>query len=355
MKNAIVIVLALAACSKGKDKDAAEDKAAPAAAAKATEAKKTAEPPRPQPLPIKAFVELDTKQLGFKPQVVLGKTPEAVAKELPQYLRKDKTSEAVSKRTEAMMADMKKQVESYGVDTTKKTDVEIRLPPTPASTRSDGETHVILHQDDDKTIRQYGVWFETTPAEREEIVKTFDEVWGAHKVVNETLGPRLTWFAAKEGVRASTKEEKKDDRIDVDYVRYLPLAKFFGEPGALWGFEKAERPLIGATIEEVQAAYGPLEVDKVSETIKLELPPTDYDGGSSVTMILMFTERGKVRQWHASLPFKDYEPARAEYEAALDAKFGKPKPARHEHLIYAKKVDVQYSKYTHELDIDVNR
>jgi hypothetical protein len=98
-------------------------------------------------------------------------------------------------------------------------------------------------------------------------------------------------------------------------------------------------------------------VSKESGTITLELPPTDYDGNSSHTRILMFVEGGKVRQWNANVPYEDYEPARAEYGAALDAKFGKPKPARREHFIYGKKpkVDVNYSKFTDELEIEVTR
>jgi hypothetical protein len=352
MKTKLMIVLALAACSKSENK-------APKPEAKVVESKvaKPAEPPKTPPLPVKAFVEQDTKQLGWKPQVVLGKTPDTLAKELPQYLRQDKTSAAVSAKTDEMMAGMKEDMKKHGIDVDKKrSDIEFRLPPTPGTT--DETTHVILHQDDDGTVRQYGVWFKPSAAERAEITKAFDELWGANKVVKETLGPRTTWFDANLGMRASTKVELADhekDRLDIDYVRYLPLAKFFGEPGALWGFEKPDRPLIGATVEQLQAAYGKIEVDKDGGTAKLELPPTDYDGNSSHTLILMFLEKGKVKMWNTSIPFDEYEPARAEYEALLDAKFGKPKAARREHFIYAKKIDVNYSKFTHELDIEVTK
>ncbi len=254
-----------------------------------------------------------------------------------------------------MMADMKKEIEAAGVDLSKKTDIEFRLPPTPGAKR--GETHVIIHLYDDKVIRQYGVWFDTTAEEKAEIIKTMDEVWGPHKVVQETLGHQMQWYDAKNGVRASTRVKGDGDRIDIDYVRYLPLAKFFGEPGPVWGFEKAERPFLGATVAEIEATYGKVKVDKDGGTLTLHLPPTDYDGNSSKTMVLMFLTGGKVRQWNTHVPFEDYEPARAEYAAALEAKFGKPKPARHDHLIFGKKpkVDVQYSKYTSELDIEVSK
>jgi hypothetical protein len=69
----------------------------------------------------------------------------------------------------------------------------------------------------------------------------------------------------------------------------------------------------------------------------------------------MFVRGGKVGQWNLRIPFEDYEPAKAEYAAALLATFGAPKSAAHDHLIYAKKIDVEYSKYTHELDVEVSK
>jgi hypothetical protein len=352
MKNLIAIVLVLAACGKSDDKKADKAEAAKPVAA---EPAKPAAPPKPTPLPVQAFVELDPGKLAFKPAAVLGKTPEDIAKALPQFLRKDKTSAAVSAKTDELMAGMEADLKAKGIDVKKNSGKpEFRLPPTPGGTRP--ETHVILHTDDDGTVRQYGVWFETTAAEKQEIIDTFDKLWGKHKIIDETLGPQMTWFDAASGFRASTRVKADNpDRIDIDYVRYLPLAKFFGEPGPLWGFEKAERPFLGATTAEIEATYGKVAVSKESETITLELPPTDYDGNSSHTRILMFTTKGKVRQWNTHIPFEDYEPARAEYGAALDAKFGKPKPARREHLVYGKKpkVDVNYSKFTDELDIEV--
>ena len=42
---------------------------------------------------------------------------------------------------------------------------------------------------------------------------------------------------------------------------------------------------------------------------------------------------GKVGDWRTHFPFDDYEPAKAEYEALLEAKLGKPKAAK-DHFIY---------------------
>ena len=357
MKKTLLLALLLVACKKDK----AENKPAAEPAKVVDKAPdKPVEKPKPAAMPLKAFVELDPATLPFKAPAVLGKKPEEVAQAFPQFLKKEdpKVSEAVRKKTDEMMGDMKEDMKKYGIDPDKqpKTEVEIRLPPTPAT--KDDSTHVILYLDSDTgAIRSYGVWFRGGKAEGEEIVKTFDQLWGAHKMVNETLGARHTWFDAKNGIRASTRlEPDHPENVDVDYVRYLPLAQFFGEPGKLWGFEKAERPLIGATVDELKAAYGKDALtDPNDDTITLQLPPTDYDGDTSHTRILLFLEKGKVRQWNVSIPYKDFEPARAEYEAALDAKLGKGKPAKHDHILYGKGIDVQYSHFTNELEIEVSR
>ncbi|NVB82324.1 MAG: hypothetical protein HOV81_28345 [Kofleriaceae bacterium] len=315
-------------------------------------------------VPLAAFLDPESKAIAWKPQDVLGKQPADLAKTFAQYLKVEKTSAAVKAKTDEMMADMKKEVEAMGIDTTRNANLpEFELPAAPYN--DGGNTHVILYTNDDSSVRSYGVWFHTGsitpeygfPVQGEEIVKKLDELYGAHKVVKETLGDQHVWYDAKRGVRATTRLDKPAD-VDLTYVRYLPLANLFGAPGAVWGFEKAERPLIGATPDEIVATYGKdyeVKRDDKAQTITMIMPPTDYDGDTSTTRVLMFVRGGKVGEWHMSIPFDNYEPAKAEYEAALLAKFGAPKPAAHDHLIYAKKVDVEYSKYTHELDIEVSK
>ncbi len=308
--------------------------------------------------PLRAFVEPETTRIAWKPQDVLGKTPAELEKQYPQYVGKDQTSDAVKAQTKAMMADLEKDVKAMGVDPNKSsTDLEVRLPATPLG--ADTTTHAILHLNDDGTVREYGVWIRTEelgdygfPSEPTEVVKLFDELWGPSKKIKDTLGERTSWFDAKRGIRVSTQiDPGKPNELDLDYVRYLPLASFFGAPGAKWGFEK-DFSLVGATTDQLTAAFGSA-VKLKDGTATLTLPPTDYQGDTAVTTILMFIEKGKVEHWQTSIPFEDYEPARAEYEALLEAKLGKPKAAPHDHLAYPGKVDVEYSKYTHELDIEV--
>jgi hypothetical protein len=226
---------------------------------------------------------------------------------------------------------------------------------------------MILHTHDDGSVRSYGVWFHTAslspqygwPTQSEDIIKKLDESWGPHKVVRETLGDRWTWFDAKRGVRVSTRKDKPED-LDLDYVKYLPLPDLFGAAGPVWGFEKTERPLLGATPDEIEATYGKVydvKRDDKAGTIAMKLPPTDYDGDTAVTSVLMFVKGGKVSQWNLHIPFDNFDPARAEYEAALTTKFGAPKKAPHDHFLYGKKptTDVEWSKYTHELDVEVTK
>lgn len=313
-------------------------------------------------VPIKELLDPQSKVVAWHPQDVLGKQPAELATQFPQYIKVDRASDAVTKQTDEMMKDLNKDLEKQGIKVKPSEGPEFELPASPFA--DDTTTHVILHTNDDGRVRVYGVWFRTAnlsptfgfPAQAEVITKTLDELWGPHKVIKDTLGDRTTWFDAKRGVRVSTMIEKPEE-VDLDYARYLPLAQFFGAPGKVWGFEKPERPLLGATPDEIVAAYGKdyeVKRDDKAQMLTITLPPTDYESNSSGTHIMMHVKGGKVSQWSTHIPFDDYEPARAEYEALLAAKLGKPKASR-EHLIYGKKpsVDAQYSKYTHELDIEV--
>ncbi|MBA3463518.1 MAG: hypothetical protein H0T46_26415 [Deltaproteobacteria bacterium] len=312
-------------------------------------------------VPIKDFVELDTKSIAFKPGDVLGKTSEELMTKFPQYAGKDTTSASTKAATDKMMEGMKKDLEAKGVKIKERSDdIEVRLPATPYA--DDSTTQVILHQNDDNTIRSYGVWFRTSdlmsgitwPQQREEVIKQFDTLWGPHKKLKETLGEEYVWYDAKSGIRASARGEADNlGELDVSYVRYLPLASFWGAPGPLWGFEKEKR-LIGQTPDEVAAAYGAAYKSN-GDSATIKLPPTDYESDSGVTTILMFFEGGKVREWRFNIPFESYGPARAEYEAALDAKFGKGKPGKRESVSYGKGVEVRYSDITNNLDVEVSK
>jgi len=313
-------------------------------------------------MPLDAFLETDPARIAWKPQAVLGKLPADLAKTFPQYKKAVETSEAVKKQTAEMMKELDKEVAALGIDTKKDANLpEFELPPSPYE---DGRaTNVILHTDDDGTVRSYGVWFRTMslspaigwPEQSGAIVKFLDEKWGAHKTVKETLGEEMRWHDPKLGIRASARMEKPED-FDLSFTKYFPIANFWGEPNGLWGFEKKERPLIGATPEEIQAAYKEYGVkhDKVSKTVTIYMPPTDYDGDSARTAILCFLRAGdKVGDYRFNLPYKEYEPAKAEYEAALLAKLGKPGKEKYGEIPYGKTTKVRWSDITKSLEVIV--
>jgi len=322
-------------------------------------------------VPLAAFVDPASSQLAMKPQDVLGKTAKELMEKFPQYVRPAHVSESTKAATEAMMADMKKEVEEMGVDTSHHgDDVDITLPATPFAAGT--STQALIHQNDDGTVRGFEVWFRTKsiglieigwPAEITELVKLFDDKWGPSKKIKRVLGEESTWYDPKTGVRASAQlDPSNPDDLDVSYIRYQPLAAFFGEPGPVWGFEKPERPLLGATADELVAAYGSaVKIDTDNDTATLTLLPTDYDDGVATTTILMFIRGGKVGQWNVSLGFEAYEPSRAEYEALLAAKFAKsgpPKPGEYKgHMVYNKKptVDAEFTDITHDLDLEVSQ
>jgi hypothetical protein len=124
----------------------------------------------------------------------------------------------------------------------------------------------------------------------------------------------------------------------------------------VWGFEKPERPLIGATADEIVATYKEYAPKVASDgsTVTLYMPPTDYDGSSARTNILAFVRKGgKVGDYRFSLPYRSFPAARAEYEAALLTKLGKPGKEKYGDTPYARRTKVRWSKYTDSLDVIV--
>ena len=213
-------------------------------------------------VPLAAFLDVENKAIAWKPQDVLGKQPADLAKTFAQYLKIEKTSEAVKAKTAEMMKDLDKEVAAMG-DRHQAQREPPRVPaPAGAVQRRRVDPRDPLHERRQQRAQlrrvvphgsispEYGF-----PTQGEEIIKQLDEMYGAHKVVKETLGDHHVWYDAKRGIRASTRLEKPQD-VDLVYVRYLPLANLFGAPGAVWGFEKPERPLIGATPDEIVATYG---------------------------------------------------------------------------------------------------
>lgn len=316
-------------------------------------------------MPLDAFIEHETTRIAWKPQDVLGKKADDLAKTFPQYKKAVETSAAVKAKTDEMMKELDKEVAALGVKTKRDKELpEFELPATPYA---DGRaTHVILYDNDDGTVRSYGVWFRTAsispemgwPQQSADIKKLLDDKWGKPKQVTDMIEDEWRWYDPKQGIYATTRIQKpeKPEELDLVYVRYLPLDTFFGAPGTAWGFEKAERPLIGATADEVKAAYkdyAPKVADDGS-TVTLYLPPTDYAGSNAQTSILCFVRNGKIGDFRFDLPYGPFATARAEYEAALEKKLGAPgKTSKYGETPYGKITKVRFSDITKNLDVIV--
>ncbi len=313
-------------------------------------------------MPLDAFIEHETTRIAWKPEDVLGKMPADLLTKFPQYKKAREVSAAVKAQTDEMMKDLNKEVEAMGIDTKRNANMpEFELPPAPYN---DGlDTQVMLHTNDDGSVRSYGLWFHTHsispdigwPTQSAEIVKLMDEKWGPHKTVKETLGDEKVWADPKRGLRATTRVDKPED-LNLELSRYFPLATFIGGPGEVWGFEKPERPIIGATVEEITTAYKEYapKVAKDGSTVTIYLPPTDYDGSTARTSILMFVRKGgKIGDYRFNLPYRSYPAAKAEYEAALLTKLGKPGKEKYGSTPYGKKTKVRFSDITHALDVIV--
>lgn len=314
-------------------------------------------------MPLDAFIEHETTRISWKPQDVLGKQPADLAKTFPQYLKAETTSAAVRAKTDEMMKDLDKEAIALGIDTKRNADLpEFELPSTPfAEGRA---THVMLHTDDDGSVRNYSLWFRTAslspqigwPTQSADIVKLLDEKWGPSKQVKDMIDDEVRWFDAKKQIRASAKPEKPEE-LDVSFVRYMPLATLFGSPGIVWGFEKAERPVLGATADEIVAAYKEYKpkLSADGSTVTIYLPPTDYDGANARTSILMFVRKGKVADYRFNLPWGNWDGARAEYAAALEAKLGKPGKEKYGEIPYGKNHKIRWSDITKSLEVIVQR
>lgn len=314
-------------------------------------------------MPLAAFIEPETTRIAWKPQDVLGKMPADLEKTFAQYKDKVETSAAVKAKTDEMMKDLNKEVEAMGIDTKRNTNLpDFELPASPFS--SERGTRVVLYANDDGSIRGYSLAFRTKnltpefswPAQSAEIAKLLDASWGPSKTVKETLGDEKHWYDAKRGVRATARIDDADE-IDLGFSRYTPLATIWGAPNGPWGFEKAERPLIGATPEEIKAAYKDYEIkhDDKANTVTLYFPPTDYDGATSRMHVLAFVRDGKVASFRFNLPYDSNPAAQGEYAAALEAKLGKPGKEKYGEVPYGKKTKARWSDITKSLDVMVEK
>lgn len=306
-----------------------------------------------------AIIDRNGGKDTFSPGQVLGKAAPALIATYPDYIKPKDPNSPSAKAAEAMMKNAMKDVEkdlaAYGMNIDRdknKPDVDAKLPGT---AYGDGETLVVVHFDDAHKVRSYTVMLKTEgyPAGRDEIVAAVDAAWGESKTLKDVLGDKKFWYDAEKGIRVSAKVE--DDGVELEYSRYLPLANLIGAKGPKWGFETT--PLVGATADALAKAYPSFEAKPDGSSATVDFLPTDYEGATGTTSILMFLTDGTVREWRLTLEYEDYGPAKEEMQGLLAAKFGEPKKVDDDTVLYGKspKVEVRDSSITKSLDIKVGK
>ena len=277
-------------------------------------------------LSYQALVERGGERIPFKPDAVLGATADELLERFPRYVKAD-TPDANDKAAEKMMSGLKADIEKKGIKLrTDQPKLDVNLPGTAFD---DSDTLVILHYDDDNRVRSYAVIveFDDYSAAGAQVIAAIEQAWGPSKKIKELSREHSWWFDADKGIRV--KAEVHDARVELEYGRYLPLSRLFGEDGKVaWGFETT--PILGAAVTDLQTAYPRLKVAADAGTATLDLPPTDYEGNTAMTRLLMFIDKdkGTVRSFSFDLSYEEYPPAKDEMLALLAKKFGDPKPTK---------------------------
>ena len=265
-------------------------------------------------MPLAAFVDPETTKIAWKPQDILGKTPADLAKSHAQFLKLEKTSAAVKREDRRDDDGHQEGGRSRWASTPSaiENEAKFELPATPFGT---GPTQVIIHTNDDGTARSYGVWFRTA--------NTFpeygfpDAVRGAHQAVRRAVG---------------TVEEDQGDARRADHLVRSASAGCAPRRGSrspristsrscatCRSRSSSARPVPGVGLREGRASADRCDARRdrrrptarttrssatTRDTITMSLPPTDYDGETSKTTILMFVRGGKVGEWRHALPVR---------------------------------------------------
>lgn len=190
-----------------------------------------------------------------------------------------------------------------------------------------------------------------------EMAKLLTEAWGEPKKGEDLGKPKYFWFNEGESIRATVAEGYgKED--EVQFEAYLPAKELLGEGKETLGFEKADRPLLGATPEELATAYADVletltaeEAEKKRKDLEkftgkdlsalgpaaassnIDLLPTEF--GSQFTRVNpTFGDDGKIERFRVGIAWEPYPAAKDEILGLIEAKWGEPK----EEEKYGKKI-----------------
>lgn len=181
-----------------------------------------------------------------------------------------------------------------------------------------------------------------------EMAKLLTEAWGEPKKGEDLGKPKYFWFNEAKKIRATVAEGYgKED--EVQFEAYLPAKELLGEGKETMGFEKPDRPLLGATAEELATAYADVietltaeqaekrrkDLEKfagkdlsalgpAAASSNIDLLPTEF--GSQFTRVNpSFGDDGKVNRYRVGIAWEPYPAAKDEILGLIKAKWGEPK------------------------------
>lgn len=150
--------------------------------------------------------------------------------------------------------------------------------------------------------------------------------WGEPQITNEGEG-FVAWIGADGHSRAVLAREGRDLR-EISFDHAITVQELFARPRqgkGVFSFEN-QRPILGATIEQLQAGYDNVAInpyDQQSGELVLSGIATDHEARASLVVELLLSE-GKVTHMILMVPCQD--DACTDVVAAATRRFGTPAP-----------------------------
>ncbi|MEX1363510.1 MAG: hypothetical protein AB1Z98_10310 [Nannocystaceae bacterium] len=180
-----------------------------------------------------------------------------------------------------------------------------------------------------------------------DMAKLLTEAWGEPKKGEDLGKPKFFWFNEAKKMRA-TVSQGYGQEDEVQFEAYLPAQELLGDGKATLGFEKADRPLLGATREQFIKSYADVletlteeeaekklkELEKLAgndlsalgpdaASSNIDLLPTEY--GSELTRVYPnFADDGTIDRFRVGIDFEPVPEAKEEILALIKAKWGEP-------------------------------
>lgn len=148
--------------------------------------------------------------------------------------------------------------------------------------------------------------------------------WGAPVEGSVGHRRRATWWIAPQR-QLQAVLEGSEDRARLSFWPLAPWQSLLGgNDRQRLGFERPERPLLGATVAEVEASYAAYNPRRLApDRIDLYLPPHEYT--DRATVVRLGIAEDKVAKIEIKLSYRAHLPLRDAFRQGLTAKYGEPK------------------------------